>query len=257
MKIVKESNRIPESKASKASTVQKRDKENPLSLSSPSRSQAALGESIRQSPLIVAQQKRVDRLVPDSSKNNRVDVGTIQGKFPTQLQEDEEDLMQGKFPAQLQEDEEDLMQGKFPAQLQEDEEEMMQGKFSAQLEANEQDEPQSMAGNQMGVSNDVQAKMEGAMNSDFSGVQVHPNSSKAVEVGALAYTQGSDIHFAPGQFAPDTSRGKQLLGHELTHVVQQQEGRVQATTEVAGLPVNDNPSLEKEADIMGEKASRA
>ena len=44
---------------------------------------------------------------------------------------------------------------------------------------------------------------------------------------ALAYTQGTDIHFAPGQFEPDTSAGQQLLGHELTHVIQQAEGRVQ------------------------------
>lgn len=81
-----------------------------------------------------------------------------------------------------------------------------------------------------------------------SAVRVHPASSKASEVGVLAYIQGTDIHFAPGQFKPDTSARRQLLGHELTHVVQQAEARVQPTTEIGGMPVNDNESLEREAD---------
>ena len=83
----------------------------------------------------------------------------------------------------------------------------------------------------------------------------HPESSKAPEVGALAYTQGTDIHFAPGQFKPETSTGQQLLGHELTHVIQQSEGRVQPTTEIGGMAVNDDISLENEADLLGAKAS--
>ena len=44
------------------------------------------------------------------------------------------------------------------------------------------------------------------------------------------------------------------LPHELGHVVQQMEGRVQPTTSVAGLSVNDNPGLETEATQMGERA---
>ena len=49
---------------------------------------------------------------------------------------------------------------------------------------------------------------------------------------------------------------QELLGHELTHVVQQSEGRVKPTTEVMGMPVNDDPSLEAEADKMGKKAAQ-
>ena len=97
--------------------------------------------------------------------------------------------------------------------------------------------------------------MEPSFGTDFSSVRGHPDSSKAPEVGALAYTQGTDIHFAPGQFKPDTSAGQQLLGHELTHVIQQAEGRVQPTTEVGGMAVNDDLSLEHEADVMGAKAA--
>ena len=107
--------------------------------------------------------------------------------------------------------------------------------------------------NKTGMPDEVKARMESAFNTDFSGVRVHPESSAAPAVGALAYTQGTDIHFAPGQFSPNNSAGQRLLGHELAHVQQQSQGRVTPTTEINGLPVNDSPALEEEADQMGEK----
>ncbi len=103
----------------------------------------------------------------------------------------------------------------------------------------------------------VQNKMEATMGADFSNVNIHPNSQQAQEVGALAYTQGNDVHFAPGQFDPNSHKGQSLIGHELAHVVQQRQGRVQATTQAKGLPVNDDQGLEKEADVIGEKAAMA
>ena len=111
--------------------------------------------------------------------------------------------------------------------------------------------------NTTGMPDAVKEGMESSFGTDFSTVKVHPSSSKAPEVGALAYTQGSDIHFAPGQYKPDTSAGRQLLGHELAHVVQQSQGRVSPTGEVAGMPVNDDGRLESEADVLGEKASKS
>ncbi|MBP3966474.1 DUF4157 domain-containing protein [Paenibacillus lignilyticus] len=101
----------------------------------------------------------------------------------------------------------------------------------------------------------VQQKMEAALQTNMSDVRVHENSSSAREVGALAYTQGSDVHFAPGQFQPDTQEGQELIGHELQHVVQQRKGRIEPTLSVAGMPVNDDPALEQEADDMGKKAA--
>lgn len=145
------------------------------------------------------------------------------------------------------EDEDELLQGKFVAQRMEDEDELLQGKFEQPV--------QRQADNQTGIPDAVKQRMEDSFGTDFSGVRVHPESSKAPEVGALAYTQGTDIHFAPGQFKPDTTAGQQLLGHELTHVIQQAEGRVQPTTEVGGMSVNDDVSLETEADILGAKAA--
>lgn len=149
---------------------------------------------------------------------------------------------------QRAEDEDDLLQGKFVAQCDEEEDDLLQGKFEQPF--------QRKVENNTGIPDDVKQRMEDSFGTDFSSVRVHPDSAKAPEVGALAYTQGTDIHFAPGQFKPDTSAGQQLLGHELTHVVQQAEGRVQPTTEIGGMPVNDNEGLEHEADILGAKAAR-
>lgn len=77
-------------------------------------------------------------------------------------------------------------------------------------------------------------------------VIVHYNSSKPAQMKALAYTQGTDIHVAPGQ--------ERHLGHEAWHVVQQKQGRVKPTTQMKGINVNDDSVLEKEADVMGKKA---
>lgn len=101
----------------------------------------------------------------------------------------------------------------------------------------------------------VQAKMEHAFGADFSAVRVH-EGPQAEAMGALAYTQGTDIHFAPGQYAPGSQRGQELLGHELTHVVQQAQGRVSTPAQGKGGVINEDPSLEREADQLGARAAR-
>lgn len=163
--------------------------------------------------------------------------------------EDDDELLQGKFNAQRAAEDDELLQGKFALQRSpEDDDELLQGKFNAvQRESN----------NRTGIPGEVKQKMENSLGSDFSSVRVHPESAKAPEVGALAYTQGTDIHFAPGQFKPDTSTGQQLLGHELAHVVQQQKGLVQPTAEIGGIAINDDSALEHEADVLGNKAANS
>lgn len=69
--------------------------------------------------------------------------------------------------------------------------------------------------------------MESGFGSDFSNVRVHTGpraASAARAVNALAYTVGHDIVFAHGQYSPDTTEGRKLLAHELTHVLQQSAG---------------------------------
>ncbi len=105
------------------------------------------------------------------------------------------------------------------------------------------------------IPDQVRRGMEGAFGQDFSNVRVHTDSSPD-SVGALAYTQGSDVHFRPGMYQPDSQSGREALGHELAHVVQQRAGRV-ATPQGMGAPVNADPALEAEADAIGKQAARA
>ena len=58
----------------------------------------------------------------------------------------------------------------------------------------------------------------------FSKVRVHADfqaAETARAVNARAFTVGRNIVFGEGQLAPNTSAGKKLLAHELTHVLQQ------------------------------------
>jgi hypothetical protein len=138
------------------------------------------------------------------------------------------------------------------AQLKSQEEEaVLQGKFQLKEEpvAKLSSEPSKK------MPETVQAKMENSFGSDFSNVNIHEGDN-ASKVNALAYTQGNDIHFATGQYNPESKQGQELLGHELTHVVQQQEGRVKPTIQKKGVAVNDDKGLEKEADEMGKLAAQ-
>ena len=122
---------------------------------------------------------------------------------------------------------------------------------TTQKKENDEATPKSLqmktASSNSDLSPKVQMKMENAFGQDFSNVNIHKDSKSATDVGALAYAQGNDVHFAPGQFKPNTQAGQELIGHELTHVIQQREGRVKPTTQAKGLPVNDDKGLEKEA----------
>lgn len=100
---------------------------------------------------------------------------------------------------------------------------------------------------------EVQSKMETAFGADFSDVRVHIGH-EATSLGAIAYTWGSNIHFAPGQYNPHTIQGQKLLGHELWHVVQQRSGRV-SNPFGGGVAVVQDHALEAEADRMGVKAA--
>lgn len=102
--------------------------------------------------------------------------------------------------------------------------------------------------NRTGLPDHVKAGIESLSGMDLSDVKVHANSAKPAELDALAYAQGSEIHVAPGQ--------EQHLAHEAWHVVQQRQGRVKPTLEVKGEPINHNVALEREADVMGDRALR-
>lgn len=106
----------------------------------------------------------------------------------------------------------------------------------------EQDKP---IPNRTGMPDRLKAGIESLSGIDMSDVQVHGNSDKPAQLNALAYTQGNQIHLGPGQ--------TKHLPHEAWHVVQQKQGRVRATKMLNGVGINDDQSLENEADMMRAK----
>jgi hypothetical protein len=100
--------------------------------------------------------------------------------------------------------------------------------------------------NNTGLPDHLKAGVENLSGLSLDDVRVHYHSSKPAEVEALAYTQGSEIHVGPGQ--------EQHLAHEAWHVVQQKQGRVEATAQMRSITINDDLALEREADVMGGKA---
>ena len=88
---------------------------------------------------------------------------------------------------------------------------------------------------------------------DLGNVKVHTDNiaaKSADSINALAYTSGNNIVFNSGQYSPGTDNGKRLLGHELTHVIQQNSQintkRIQRAYKLdeltkGGVPLQTNP----------------
>ncbi len=100
--------------------------------------------------------------------------------------------------------------------------------------------------NRTGLPDGLKVGLEQLSGTDLSGLRVHYNSAKPAQLNAHAYTQGRDIHVAPGQ--------ERHVPHEGWHAVQQMQGRVRPTMELQGTAINDDVGLEREADVMGTRA---
>lgn len=105
--------------------------------------------------------------------------------------------------------------------------------------------------------------MESRFEADFSDVRVHTDSKAADSAKALnarAYTLGDHITFAAGEYSPETTQGRKLLIHELTHVVQQ-SGSAASSAESAALeheaecaaqePYEGKPHVAKASGVIG------
>lgn len=211
--------------------------------------QGKMIDSINNSPKVLTQRKDHESIFGGQEP--------LQTKAPEeelQMKQEEELQMKPEEELQMMPKEEELqMKPEEELQMMPKEEELqMKRQESVQLKKS----PSIQRSANESLPENVQSSLESNLGSDFSNVNIHPNSSKATEMNALAYTQGTDVHFAPGQFKPESTAGQKLIGHEFAHVVQQAEGRVKPTIEVNGMPVNDDRGLESEADRMGEKVAR-
>jgi len=102
----------------------------------------------------------------------------------------------------------------------------------------------------------VRSQMEPAFGADFSSVRVHTDAHADglnQTLSARAFATGQDIFFRQGQYDPGSSNGRELLAHELTHVVQQNGTGVQRKMTVSQ---PDDPH-EAEADAVARAVMRA
>ncbi|MCQ3975933.1 MAG: hypothetical protein DPW09_21065 [Anaerolineae bacterium] len=100
----------------------------------------------------------------------------------------------------------------------------------------------------------VVQQMGAALGHNFSGVRAH-TSAEADELnqqlGAKAFTTGQDIFFREGAYQPESGEGRELIAHELTHVVQQSTGAVGGGG--SGMTVNaPGDVFEQEADTVAK-----
>jgi hypothetical protein len=210
---------------------------------------------------MTAQRKKLNSLFGGAIQRQEGEEDALQGKFQTAQRVEEEEPLQGKFEAVQRVEEEEPLQGKFDTTQRVEEEEPLQGKFDA-VQRVEEEEPlqgkfeaasttqlkgEATKPNNTGLPDNLKSGIESLSGMSMDNVKVHYNSSQPAQLNALAYAQGTDIHVAPGQ--------EQHLPHEAWHVVQQAQGRVKPTMQMKqGVPVNDDKSLEHEADVMGAKA---
>jgi hypothetical protein len=95
----------------------------------------------------------------------------------------------------------------------------------------------------------VRSEMESAFAENFGDVRVHTGGAAEMmneELGARAVTRGRDIYFGKGEYEPATREGKELIAHELTHVVQQGE---RSADHQAALIGQAGDTHEQEADL--------
>jgi hypothetical protein len=98
----------------------------------------------------------------------------------------------------------------------------------------------------------LQEQMSASLGHDFSGVRVHTDTEADElnqQLQAKAFTTGADIFFKRGAYGPASSAGRELIAHELSHMVQQSTGRVPSSG--GGITVRPaGDAFEQEADAL-------
>jgi hypothetical protein len=146
----------------------------------------------------------------------------------------EEEELQMKRIQREEMPEEELQMKAIQRQMPMDEEEELQAKRVQRDAAQDSGLPpvtddiesqiDSSRGSGSSLPDNARGFFEGRMDADFSGVRIHTGSDSDQlnrSLDARAFTTGSDIFFRDGEYNPDSNDGRELLAHELTHVVQQ------------------------------------
>jgi len=176
---------------------------------------------------------------------------------PVQKKEEEEQPLQKKEeeePVQKKEEEDPALQKKEDEEpVMKKDEEKLQKKSTNSTTTSPKNSLETRLsyskgkGSKLGGS--VKSEMESGFGSSFEKVNIHTDDQAVKmnqELGAQAFTHGSDIYFNQSKYDPNSVEGKTLLAHELTHTVQQEgaeeKGSIDASANDVGLEKDANES---------------
>lgn len=252
-KYEQQANRVADTVVSGQGGVNLKTSDNPLQLQEQAEPDSEMEEEIQMHPgEDVSLQEEEEEV---QMQEDEEEVQMQEEEEEVQMQEEEEEIQmkeEEEEPVQMQEEEEEL-------QMQEEEEEVMMKGGSRDKQMTEALSDQIR--NSVGKGNDLpaspQKEMSDSFGVDFSDVKVHtgPESVQMNQaLGAQAFTHGNDIFFNAGKFDPESTNGKRLLAHELTHVVQQGKGRV--APQVQGIFGKIRKGLKKIGKAIGSGAKK-
>ncbi len=155
----------------------------------------------------------VNRLIKSGALQTKLRIGQPGDKYEQEAERVAEHVMRMPEPCEIQrKSEEDLSEAKRDLRSTHEATPELEANFNA-LSGGGQPLPES-----------VRSFFEPRFGYDFSHVRIHTDAKAAESAHAFnaqAYTVGQDIAFGEGKYVPDTLAGKQLVAHELTHVIQQ------------------------------------
>lgn len=102
------------------------------------------------------------------------------------------------------------------------------------------------------LGDEIKAAAESFFRTELAGIEIHFDRLPPL-LDSSAFAYGNHIHVAANPTDAFSHRNLETLGHELTHVVQQRQGRVPANSTIHGVPANQDAALEAEAEEMGRR----
>jgi len=212
--------------SNKNMTIQKKKTSNPKSTSTILQLQQMIGN------------QGMQRLINSRGIQAKLTIGQPNDQYEQEADRVADTVMsmpESTVQRQVGEEEEDILQTKaigdgitpLVQRKPEEEEELLQTKANgetAQITSNLETKINALQGSGQPLSKETKNFFEPGFGQDFSRVRVHNDANAhhlARSINARAFTRGSDVVFGGGEYNPNSYNGKRLLGHELTHVVQQ------------------------------------
>lgn len=187
-----------------------------------------------------------DQITPLVQRQAEPEEEEVQTKLQRQAEEEEEEEEEPVQTKLLQRQEaEEEEEDKIQRQPQEEKEkEPIQAKpahsQTPAVTSNIESSVNSLKGGGQTLSESTRSFFEPRFGTDFSQVRVHSDSNASKvsrSINARAFTRGKDIVFGSGFYSPETTSGKKLLAHELTHVVQQ--GLLDGSNKISNNNISD------------------